>query len=297
MAIKVPIIIDFSPVMVASAMYDASHSDNGSIEGKFLMNEDQMRSMALNTIRLHVRRFKTEFGPEIVIAYDAETYWRSEVFPYYKKNRSKQRDSSKFDWVGYKAIMLKLKKEFQQVLPYKNIEVERAEADDIIATLVKTHQTRYAILRQVPPPLVIVSGDKDFLQLQLGNSNIKQWAPMKKEFITYEDYEYRDLNDHIIRGDSSDGIPNILSDSDTFVTEGKSQTKMTAKNYEFARSLQNSPNYARNRQLIDFEAIPDDIRNDIIVAYDAANEQNRMKLLNYLISTKTSGMMDVLGDF
>ena len=193
------IIIDFSPVMVASAMYDASHSDNGTIEGKFLMNEEQMRSMALNTIRLHVRRFKQEFGPEIIIAYDAENYWRSEVFPFYKKNRSKQRDTSKFDWVGYKTIMLKLKKEFQLVLPYKNIEVERAEADDIISTLVQNHQTTYAILRQIPPPVVIVSGDKDFLQLQKHNDNIKQWAPMKKEFITYEDYEYADLEDHIIR--------------------------------------------------------------------------------------------------
>ncbi len=287
------IIIDFAPVMVSNAMYQASQGSNGSVEGKFLMNEEHMRSMSLNTIRNHVRRFKVEFGPEVVIAFDAEHYWRSEVFPHYKRNRIKARKDSKFDWVGYKTIMTKLKAEFQLVLPYKLVEVDRAEADDIIAVLVKDKSQM-----MTTEPVVIVSGDKDFLQLQLGNPNVKQFAPMKKDFITYEDYDYADLDDHIIRGDSSDGIPNIMSDGDTFMIEGKSQIKMMPKKLEEARvGKDTNPNFARNKQLIDFEQIPDDIQTNIRSTYANAKEQNRMKLLNYFIAKNVGGMMDVLGDF
>ena len=71
------------------------------------------------------------------------------------------------------------------------------------------------------------------------------------------------LFNHIMKGDVSDGVPNILSDDDTFVVEGKRQKPMNAKAKTRVREVINgnevdetiSRNYDRNRQLIDFNCM------------------------------------------
>jgi 5'-3' exonuclease len=51
--------------------------------------------------------------------------------------------------------------------------VENSEADDIIAILVKLQEEQ---------KYLIVSGDKDFVQLQ-HYGNVQQWSPLLKNFI------------------------------------------------------------------------------------------------------------------
>jgi hypothetical protein len=290
------VIIDFSPVMVSQAMGQAGSGDNGEENGKFLMDENVIRHMALNSIRRYVKMFRLEYGPEIVIALDSnEKYWREEFFPYYKKNRIKARATSKFDWTGYQNAMGVIREEIKKYLPYKTIDVPNAEADDIIATLVQ----RKSIMPrapELPENIMIVSGDKDFIQLQARNQYVKQYAPVQQKYLDLEDMEYG-LDEHIIRGDSSDGIPNCLSDDDTFMNPDKRQVIMNAKRFEVAQQLpQDHHGIQRNRQLIDFAYIPDDIRERINTAYNTVNIPNRNHLLTYFMSKRVN-LIDVLSDF
>ena len=92
------------------------------------------------------------------------------------------------------------------------MDVEGAEADDIIGTLVPRHIMSENIL--------IISSDGDFPQLQMYNGRssftVKQYNPSQKKFIISEN-PLQELKEKIIRGDKGDGIPNVLSSSDCFV--------------------------------------------------------------------------------
>ena len=58
---------------------------------------------------------------------------------------------------------------------------ESVQPDDIIVTLVKYYHQHEDIM--------IVSGDKDFIQLQQYN-NVKQYAPIQKQFVG-EDIDFK----------------------------------------------------------------------------------------------------------
>jgi 5'-3' exonuclease len=197
------IIVDFNQVMISSLMAQLGNHTNIPIE------EGLFRHMVLNSIRSYKQKFSQEYG-EIVIACDDKNYWRKQLFPYYKANRKKHRDSSELDWTTIFNCFNKIKQELKDNFPYRVIQVETAEADDIIATLAGYDQQ----------DTLILSGDKDFIQLH--NDTIKQYDPVKKKFIKH-DNPVGYLYEHILKGDAGDGIPNILSDDDVFVVEGKRQ--------------------------------------------------------------------------
>lgn len=289
------ILIDFSPVIVSQAMYQAGTGNNGITDrGKLEMNEDSMRHMVLMAIRKYLRMFRAEYGPEIVIAYDSRIgYWRSDFFPPYKCNREKIREQSKFDWIGFKKYVAIIRDELKEYLPYKIIEVDKAEADDIISVLVKDNSAIFTAQK-----ILIVSNDKDFLQLQTNNGNVFQYSPRMQKMITPKERDYESLEEHIIRGDSSDGIPNCLSDDDCFLVEGKRQVIMTQKRFEEVVNSNLKPHkYYRNKTLIDLDEIPQDIQNNIRQAYTNCTIPNRAKLLTYFIQKRISGAIDVLADF
>ena len=136
------------------------------------LEEDMVRHMILNSIRMYRTMFKDEYG-EIVLAYDSKHYWRRDVFPQYKMNRKKGREKDNFDWDSIFGLLNSIKSEFKEILPYKFLEVYGAEADDIIATLCKEYKNQKTM---------IVSGDKDFIQLQKYD-NIKQYSPILKKMV------------------------------------------------------------------------------------------------------------------
>jgi len=277
------IIVDFNQVMISNLMMQLGNHTNIPLE------EGLFRHMVINSLRSYKQKFQSEYG-EIVIACDDRNYWRKQVFPYYKANRKKNRDASEINWNQVFDIFNTIKTEIKEYFPYRVIQVESAEADDIIATLVTENKDK---------TILILSADKDFVQLQK-YATVRQYDPIRKKWIK-EDNPQQYLYEHILKGDQGDGIPNILSDDDTFVTD-KRQKPMTQKKMELFKSQGISQemlkrNFARNELLVDLTKIPDNIRNGVINKYNEENGKDRSKLFNYFISHNLKLLMDSVGDF
>lgn len=282
------ILIDLNQVLIASIM--AQLGNNPEIQ------EDLIRHMCLNIIRNHIKKFKKEYG-NVVLCSDSRKYWRKEYFPYYKAGRKAAREDSGLDWNKLFEIINKIKIELKENFPYKMIEVEGAEADDIIGTLVPRHINSENIM--------IISNDHDFIQLQRWNNKfkVKQLNPIRKEFIVSKD-PISHLKEKIIRGDKGDGIPNILSPNNTFV-EGKRQKTIKAEKFnELISSNLNEHSeeeirigFSRNQKLIDLTFIPIEIKEKIINEYDNFVPANKQKLLSYFIKNRLKNLIDCLEDF
>lgn len=273
------LIFDFNQVVIANLMEQIGSS-------KEPVEESLVRHMVLNTIRANVRKFR-EYG-EVVIACDNRNYWRRDVFPYYKANRKKNRDSSGHDWTSIFECMSTIRSELKEHSPYKVIETDRAEADDIIGVLVRTYGDNEKIM--------ILSSDKDFVQLQT-NPNVKQYSPTLKKFIKADD-PIRQLNELIIRGDTGDGIPNILS-PDNSLADGIRQKPITEKfmrEFEVNRE-KHQRNFDRNKQLIDLTMIPESVSKSIIDTYIDMKPANRQKFMNYMIANRLKNLLEVIDEF
>lgn len=277
------IIIDFNQVMISNLMMQLGNHTNIPID------EGLFRHMVLNSLRSYKQQFGTKFG-DIVIACDDKNYWRKQEFPYYKANRKKTRDASEINWTHVFEVFNKIKSELREFFPYRVIQIDTAEADDIIATLVLNSDSHEEIL--------ILSGDKDYIQLHK-YSFIKQYDPTRKKWITHNDPQ-KYLFEHICKGDSSDGIPNILSDGDSFVS-GKRQKPLTQKKidelYNDFSNQQYAVSFERNKQLIDLTMIPENIKEQVLAKYDEEAGKDRSKIFNYFIKYKLKNLMESVGEF
>lgn len=279
------VLVDLNQVLLAGLMAQIANQ-----KGK--LEESLIRHMVLNIIRTHVKNFKNEYG-EIVLCCDNRKYWRKEYFPFYKASRKKNREKSDLDWHMIFDILAKLKQELKENFPYKVIDVEGAEADDIIGTLVPIYSAHEKIL--------ILSSDGDFLQLQAYGANVKQYNPSQKKFVKSENPKL-ELKEKIIRGDKGDGIPNMFSPSDCFVRDLRQKpiTQKTldkylnedVKNFSYDETV----NFGRNQTLIDLTFIPQDIKEKIINTYEETKPA-KGKLLNYFIEHKLKNLMEVIEEF
>jgi len=253
------------------------------------VDEDMVRHMILNSVRLYRNMFKEKYG-EVVLTYDSRHYWRRDFFPQYKASRRKSREKDLKDWDNIFGALNMIKAEFKENLPYKYLEVYGAEADDIIGTLCKKERE----------PIMIVSGDKDFIQLHKYN-NVHQYSPIVKKHITGHNPDTY-IRTHILKGDTSDGVPNVLSVDDTF-TEGIRQRPLGKKKIEtWLESMDSMPdetkrNYQRNEKLISLDKIPQDLEEQILSEIDAAPHGDRSKLLNYFIKNRLKELTESIGDF
>jgi hypothetical protein len=284
------ILVDLNQVLLAGLMAQIANSKNVKLE------ESLIRHMILNIIRSHLKNFRKEYG-EVVLCSDNRKYWRKEYFPFYKAGRKKSRKNSDLDWHLIFDMLAKFKVELRENFPYKVIDVEGAEADDIIGTLVPRHIMHENIL--------IISSDGDFLQLQMYNGKsdytVKQYNPTQKKFLISEN-PLEELKQKIINGDKGDGIPNILSPSDTFVREIRQKvmteaklTKFMSENYtEYDENAKIG--FSRNQTLIDLRNIPDDIQSKIINNYEETVPV-KGKLLDYFIANKLFNLMEVIEEF
>ena len=111
------------------------------------------------------------------------------------------------------------------------------------------------------------------------------------------------LLEHIIRGDVSDGVPNILSDDDTFVNADKSQTRLTTKVMSKAMDdimndrIQELPFYERNKTVIDLSCIPSDLEDKIISEFEKPIVGSKSKVMTYMIEKKLKSLMENIEDF
>ncbi|MFZ4613730.1 MAG: hypothetical protein ACOYNH_08625 [Bacteroidia bacterium] len=281
------IIFDFNQVAISNLMEQIGSS-------KTAVDESLVRHMILNTIRTYVKKFKAEFGPNIIIACDNKKYWRREIFPYYKANRKKSRESSGHDWNSIFDCLNKIRDELREHSPYKVIEVDTAEADDIIAVLSIKHSANEKVM--------ILSSDKDFAQLQK-YPNVEQYSPILKKFIK-EPLPSAQLKQLVIRGDKSDGIPNILSKDDVFVegvrqkpiTEAKIINWMNQKPEEFCTE-EMLRNYNRNEMLIDLTRIPENLKQSIIDTYETSKGRTRQEFMNYMVANRLKNLIEVIDEF
>ena len=280
------LLVDLNQVLLSGLMAQISSQKNVKLE------EDLIRHMVLNIIRMHVRNFRSEYG-EVILCCDNRKYWRKEFFPFYKASRKKNREKSPLDWHIIFEMLSKFKQELKENFPYKVIDVDGAEADDIIGTLTPRFAPHQKIL--------ILSSDGDFLQLQKYGSNVKQYNPAQKKYIISEN-PHLELKEKIIRGDKGDGIPNMFSPSDCFVQglRQKPITKSVIDKYlkedaEFYGDTDRS-NFLRNATLIDLTHIPFQIKEKIINTYEEIKPA-RGKLLNYFIQHKLKNLIDVIEEF
>ena len=263
-----------------------------------LNDEDMIRHMILNSIRMYNKKYRDQYG-QMVICADGMNTWRRNYFPEYKAHRRKNRDESSQDWTEIFRILHLVRDEIKENLPYKVLHMEGCEADDIIGSLVM-HTQEFGNNE----PVMIVSSDKDFIQLQKFD-NVKQFSPIQKKLVT-DDNPRAYLWNHIMRGDSGDGIPNVLSAYDTFISE-KSQTPLrqtkidmwieNADNLREVMDEETYRNYQRNKKLIDLNDIPEEIQSPIINTFIEQPLAMRMKVLNYLIKKRCNRLIEVVEEF
>jgi hypothetical protein len=285
------LILDLNQVMISNLMVSLNREPD--------VNEDLVRHMILNSIRMYRNKFTKEYG-ELIIACDDKNYWRKDIFPYYKAHRKEDRKASSHDWNKIFDCLNKIREELKDNFPYKIIQVERAEADDVIGVLAK----RFGVYlnNKDTEKVLILSGDKDFGQLQK-YLNVDQYSPVLKKWIRIDD-PHRFLREHIMKGDRGDGIPNFLSE-DSCIISKKRQKPLASKKIDGWVDLEPEKfcstemirNYRRNEALVDLEKVPDQISKKILDQYDNYVTPKRSGLLNYFIKNKLKNLMDVIGEF
>ena len=276
--------------MLSNLLMQLGNHTNAEIE------EGMVRHMVLNSLRSYRTKFGPEYG-ELVIACDNTNYWRKQYFPYYKANRKKARENSDLDWKAVFECLNKIRQELKEFFPYKVVDVESAEADDIIGTIANNYGSELDFGEKI----LILSGDKDYIQLHK-YSNVKQYDPTRKKWVTHNDPQQY-LKEHILRGDSGDGVPNVLSSDNCFVV-GERQKPLTAKRLEQHLNLKPeemdsmvSRNYYRNEKLIDLNFTPKELQEKIMESYNSQTNKNRSKLMNYFIANKLKNLLEHINDF
>ena len=296
------IILDYSQVALANIfMFQSDLKKNG--DNPEAVNI--IRHAILTGIKSYKKKYGSKYG-EVVIACDGRDYWRKDVFPYYKAGRKKSRDASDLDWKLIFDTISSIRDDLKEYFPYTVIHYDRAEADDIVATLCKWTQTNGLIDRGIfeeKQPVMIISSDGDFKQLQKYD-NVKQWSPMHKKAVECSNpVEY--LAAHIAKA-GDDGIPNVLSDDAVLITEGVRQKKMTEQKLnrfiELGRDAcendEQRRNWDRNNALINLDLIPTEITDKIIAIYnDSKPSTDRMKIMNYLIKNRCRLLIDDIEEF
>lgn len=241
----------------------------------------------LGTINM---RWKKQYG-EMVIAVDSSPYWRSDIFPEYKKHRTKD---SNIDWKTVFEVFDDVITGIHDNFTWKIIKVKKAEADDIIATMVKEHYNNEKIM--------IVSPDGDFKQLQK-YKGVSQYDIIRSKSLRTTSPVY-DLKEKIINGDRKDSICNILSEPDSIVKKVR-QKSMKKTNLEQWKKM--NPNffcnesmmkrYSENQKLIDFDYIPEEITFNIIEEYKNAPVGNRKMIYKYFIQNRFKNLITRVADF
>lgn len=284
------ILVDYNQVMLASLFAGiGNHTDMD-------VDENLLRHMFLNSIRFNRKKFHDEYG-EIVLCVDNKDVWRRDYFPYYKANRKKSRDESDLDWNKLFESIHRIRSEIEEFFPYKVISVDRCEADDVIATIIHEFGTE---LNMGSEKFLILSGDKDFIQLH-NYANVDQYNPVMKKWVRNDNPD-KYLQEHVLKGDVGDGVPNILS-SDNCLAVGERQKPMTKKRMTMLISDPNSMDeetrlrFNRNKKMIDLSQVPQEFKDKILEEYNKDKEIGREHLFNFFVKKKLKNLITDIQDF
>ena len=288
--VKEMIFVDYNAVIIATVMVSLGGHSNVEVD------ENIIRHMFLNSLRANRKKFTKEYG-EIVICADSSNCWRKDIFAYYKANRKTGRDASDLDWKLLFEIITKIRVELNDYFPYKVLYVERCEADDIIG--VCAHELGTDLMMGSEKHLIL-SGDHDFKQLT-GYANIDQFNPVRKSWVKVNDSD-KYLQEHILKGDKGDGVPNILS-PDNCLAIGERQGTMSAKRLEkYMKGISEMDaetilRYNRNKAMVDLTQVPEEYKTKILAEFYKKETVDRSGLFNYFVKKKLKHLITDLQDF
>ncbi len=251
---------------------------------------EDLRNVLIGDIQNYEKLYGKNFG-RMVVCVDSKPYWRSDVQPSYKQNRTKAKAKSDIDWDAFGAGVKQINMDLVEYSNYIIIDLKGAEADDVIAVL-----TEYAVAKD--EPVVIISSDKDMLQLQVRHEKTFQFSPNRNKLLTLENTEY-DLLTHLLKGDVSDCIPNVFSPDNHFMIEGdKPRQKPISKkiiaevreyfpdNIEDCKLLDETAQarFKQNQILIDTTYIPVELQKTILSLYESKAKNNKEHRIDELLS-------------
>ena len=257
-----------------------------------------IRHVALSSIKAYKKKYRKDYG-EVVIACDGRNYWRKDYFANYKGLRKKAREESDLDWKVIFETLGEIRQDLINHFPYKVIHVDKCEADDVIAILTESTQ-EFGRMEEV----MIVSSDKDFKQLH-EYDNVAQYSPMLKKQIKVNKKELHAwMIEHVVKGDSGDGIPNIMSADDVFM-KGERQKSVSSKRLqEFVdngfiacKTDEERRNWQRNTTLVNFKHIPEDIKQTVMEAFEVKPKADKNDVMNYLIKHKCRNLLNEIEEF
>lgn len=260
------ILVDFNQLVISN-IFGGNCVEHGCVD------DDKLSKMVNSQLSGLLTTYSTFGGVILCCDSESENYWRRQVFPYYKSNRA--------DTIG-QITYLEMRRTLRELLKRTPgmmwvLEVDACEADDLIAV--------YCMATYQFQSHIIISADKDFKQLHPTPEvrsigiGVRQYSTIQKKMIECDDPQ-RFLFEQTIRGDRGDGIPNILSPSNSIV-DGIRQTPITQKYLDSCYDLLMVKNvpltkvfshseiaaFSRNSDLINFQAIPTQIRMKIIKTF------------------------------
>ena len=295
------IVVDYSGTAIAAIMQFQEDLKRGDDV------ENIIRHVIINTIKMYKRQFKREFGNEIIIACDGRNYWRKDIFEYYKYRRKKDREKSDVPWELIHESMEMVKQDLINHFPYKVIQVNAAEADDVMAVMcmhIAPANKQSIGLYEDPEPVLLITSDKDMKQLW--SEHVKIYLPRDKKFAKLEDSKKMFLRKLILTGDAGDGVPNVFSPNDSFFTGIRQKPATQKKMLPFleAKNMTDATDdplikqrIIENARLISFSFIPDRVEQDIIAAYNVPPKGNKMTIFDYLARKGMKQMMNDIDDF
>lgn len=291
------IIVDFSQIAISNLMMSFNRPDMKDDKGKPIVDGTIIRDMILKSLLAYHTKHQQVYG-EMVLAIDGGSSWRKTIFPYYKFRRGLNRDVSVIDWDKVYEILNALERELDELFAYRVVRVQSAEGDDIIGTLCHKFGNEGPLV--FGQKILIISGDKDFRQLQI-YSNVAQYDPIQKKMMREKD-AVGYLIEHIMRGDNGDDIPNFLSDDNSFVIKKRQkairETKMAVwrkSSEEFDDNMKR--NFERNSQLIDLKRVPSELQEKILDKYHQQAGKTTGDLRKYFIAHRLRTLMESIGDF
>jgi 5'-3' exonuclease len=285
------IIVDLQQVMVSNIMVQMGKS-GGKVETSML------KHMVLTSLKGYRTKYFAKYG-ELVLAMESAKNWRVEYFPYYKGNRKTDREKSTLDWDSIFEGLHEMRQDLLEYFPYRCISVLGCEADDVIGTLCHHFGS------DIPGghPILIMSGDKDFRQLQT-YMNVDQYDPVRNRSMREND-PTNYLNELILGGDSGDGVPNVLSADNSLVLKIRQGTMTKKRVAAFKESIKTGVwenpevhrNYLRNQQMIDLTFTPEHLQAAVLEEYNNQGGKDRSKIFNYLIKNRMKHLMENVQDF
>ncbi len=150
----------------------------------------------------------TDYGVcPTVVAWDAGTSGRTELYAEYKAQRRSRPDLLKQQWPAMEPLV--------EAFGYRNVTVEGCEADDVIASLAAR-----AVSADPPVPVMIVTGDRDVFQL-IDEQGLVSVMATSRGITETKIYDRQAVIDRYgippelipdfygLKGDTSDNIPGI----------------------------------------------------------------------------------------